>query len=90
MVVNMVYYATALIAANFSCSPFRYIWDKTIPGRCVNRKALSVSNLSVSNAALNLLSHLLILLLPHTIIWKLQMTLSRKIGVGIVFSVGLM
>lgn len=85
MVVNMVYYTTALIAGNLSCFPFQYIWDKTIPGRCVNRKALDVST-----AALNLLSHLLILLLPHTIIWKLQMTLSRKIGVGIVFSVGLM
>ncbi|KAI1171057.1 hypothetical protein F4777DRAFT_583303 [Nemania sp. FL0916] len=83
-VVTIVYYISALIAGNLSCFPFEYIWNKTIPGKCFHRKALDVST-----AALNFLSHILILLLPQTIIWRLQMTLLRKIGVAIVFAVGL-
>lgn len=86
MAINMVYCASALIAGNIiSCSASEYTRSETTPSRCVNGKALDVAT-----AALNLLSHVLIFVLPQTMIWKLQMTRSRKIGVAIVLSAGLM
>ncbi|RYP85595.1 hypothetical protein DL769_000936 [Monosporascus sp. CRB-8-3] len=82
--INALFYLSALIAGNLSCIPHQKIWNMTIPGKCINRKVLDTAT-----ATLNLTSHLFILSLPQTVIWKLKMTKARKIGISLVFAIGI-
>lgn len=80
-----MYYGSALVITNLICKPYQRTWDKTIPGTCMKR-----TDLDVSSASLNLVSHLLVLILPHTVIWKLNMKWKNKLGVSVVFAIGLL
>lgn len=54
-------------------------------GHCINKRALDLSS-----AYFNLVADLFILLLPQRVIWTLQMSRQRKIGVSSIFSVGIL
>ncbi|KAK0610183.1 hypothetical protein B0T17DRAFT_500892 [Bombardia bombarda] len=83
--VNALYYFSATITQNLSCIPFEKIWDKTIPGgHCIDEKVLQIVA-----AAINLVSDVAILILPQHIIWKLQISQQKKIGVSLIFAVGI-
>lgn len=85
-VVNAIYYTINISLEVTSCRPRAYYWDKTIPGgKCVyNGPALSLTS-----ALINLLFDLAILLLPQGVIWKLNMSRRKRVGVSAVFIVGL-
>ncbi|KAI1128526.1 hypothetical protein F5Y10DRAFT_240288 [Nemania abortiva] len=83
--LNVSFYSSSFLVENLSCFPHNGIWDKTIPARCINHKALDLSS-----ATINLASHLLILILPQWVIWKLNMTRRKKIGVSLIFAVGIL
>lgn len=85
MWVNILYYISIVTASALSCFPHEKIWHPTMPGRCFNTKVLFVSN-----ATLNLVSDIIILALPQGIIWKLNMSTRKKIGVSLVFAIGVM
>lgn len=85
MWVNMLYYTTVVVLSAISCVPHEKIWHPTIPGTCFNTKAFFISN-----ATLNLVSDIIILVLPQRVIWTLKMSTQKKIGVSVVFAVGLM
>ncbi|KAI0548248.1 hypothetical protein F4679DRAFT_551780 [Xylaria curta] len=82
---NIIFYSSAEIAGNLSCRPFKRIWDKTIPGNCFNRTPLDLTTASV-----NLLCDLFILLAPQKVIWQLRLATTKKIGVSVVFAIGLL
>ncbi|KAI0198610.1 hypothetical protein F4808DRAFT_451864 [Astrocystis sublimbata] len=82
---NILFYSSAEVAGNLSCRPFNRIWDKRIPGNCFNRKPLDLTTSSV-----NLLCDVFILLAPQKVIWKLRLATGKKIGVSIVFAIGLL
>ncbi|CAG8974562.1 hypothetical protein HYALB_00004358 [Hymenoscyphus albidus] len=84
LVINVCFYTASVIASALSCRPYKRIWDKLVPGTCINTMILDVTS-----SAINVLSNIIILLLPQHIIWRLQMTLKRKIGVALVFGVGI-
>jgi hypothetical protein len=73
---NMVFYIATIFAGVFAC-------DNKNLGTCSKRKVVYLAS-----AAVNCLSHLLILLLPQLKVWELRMKLARKIGVAIIFTVG--
>ncbi|RYP18927.1 hypothetical protein DL765_003605 [Monosporascus sp. GIB2] len=83
--INALFYLSALIAGNLSCIPHQKIWNMTMSGRCINRKVLDTAT-----SALNITSHLFILSLPQTVIWKLKMTKAKKIGISLVFAIGIL
>lgn len=58
--INVIYYGSAPVITNLICKPYRRTWDKTVPGTCIKR-----TDLDVSSSILNLVSHLLVLILPH-------------------------
>ncbi|KAL1981058.1 hypothetical protein VTN96DRAFT_3123 [Rasamsonia emersonii] len=65
------------------CTPFQYLWDKTIPGTCIN---LPAAWLSVS--IINMILDLIIIALPMPMLWNLRMPVSKKIAVSGIFSLG--
>lgn len=83
--INVIYYGSALVITNLICKPYQRTWDKTIPGTCIKR-----TDLDVSSSILNLVSHLLVLILPHSVIWKLNMKWRTKLGISLVFAIGLL
>ncbi|KAI0147454.1 hypothetical protein GGR57DRAFT_515707 [Xylariaceae sp. FL1272] len=70
---------------SLACIPLATIWEPWLMGRRINKKILDLTT-----AYFNLAVDVFILALPQTIIWKLHMGKSRKIGVSIIFSLGLL
>lgn len=85
MVANILLYSSALIANFAGCQPLERFWNFWVSGHCVDRKARNIVT-----GSFNVILDVLILLLPQPVIWKLQMTSARKIGIFVVFSVGLL
>ncbi|KAF3042926.1 hypothetical protein E8E12_007130 [Didymella heteroderae] len=69
----------------FQCLPINSIWDKTI----TDAKCLPVSAvIGFTGAGLSIVEDFIILLLPLPVVWKLQMSTKKKIGVILLISVG--
>lgn len=81
--INVVYYSAAILVSSLSCFPHERIWDKTVPGTCIDSKIILISS-----ATLNVVSDLLILVLPQKTIWSLHISTKKKIGISLVFTVG--
>ncbi|KAI8964531.1 hypothetical protein F5Y11DRAFT_88097 [Daldinia sp. FL1419] len=84
---NIVFYIVTLFLMNFACVPVEKNWNPYFDGgSCpVNRKALSVAA-----AVLNLCSDTSILLLPQHIVWRLDLSTTRKVGVSVIFALGVL
>ncbi|KAH9907513.1 hypothetical protein F4778DRAFT_544867 [Xylariomycetidae sp. FL2044] len=83
LAVNGVFYITLFTISNLACTPYRRNWDKTVPGHCMDIKTVNLAS-----AIVNLVLDLAILILPQRVIWGLQTTRKNKIGVSMVFAVG--
>ncbi|ORX95043.1 hypothetical protein BCR34DRAFT_669540 [Clohesyomyces aquaticus] len=83
---NIVFYIIEELLAIFSCQPRAKAWDPTIQGgHCLNHVLTNVTT-----AAANTLSDLLLLVIPHRVIWSLNMPKTQKMGLSAVFSVAIL
>lgn len=82
---NTVFYGVAFFVAIFDCTPRRRIWDENTPGHCLNNKTLYIFS-----AAFNIVSDSIMLTVPIYLIWTLQMSIRRKIGVSAIFATGVL
>lgn len=85
ILLNVLLYVSSIISSAITCLPHESIWQPWVKGKCIDRKALGVFT-----AIFNVIMDLLILLLPQRIIWNLRMSMTRKIGISLVFSVGIL
>jgi len=85
IVLNILIHVTGLITSIAACRPIEMLWHFWIRGKCIDRKSRDIAN-----ATFNLVIDVFILVLPQNIIWRLEMTRSRKIGISILFSIGLL
>ncbi|KAG9205392.1 hypothetical protein G6514_008033 [Epicoccum nigrum] len=69
----------------FYCRPRRFIWDKLTPGG----KCYDVNDIILSQGAFNMVSDVIILLLPSWSLWKLDVPLVRKLWITLMFATGL-
>jgi hypothetical protein len=69
----------------FECNPRERIWDRTIPGTCVD-----VGSLLNASGFFNLLTDTIVLLIPIRCVWNLKMKRKKKLLVIMVFTVGSM
>lgn len=70
-------------ATLFQCNPVAGNWDKNIPGsHCLLDHILL--KLSIPNAVLDWF----VLLLPIVVVWKLQVSIDRKLALTAIFLVG--
>jgi hypothetical protein len=75
-----------IIALNLQCIPHQAIWDFTIP----NPKCFKLYHLQVSSATIQLVSDVAIFLLPQRVIWTLKMSWRKRLGVSVIFGLGLL
>ncbi|RPA95801.1 hypothetical protein L873DRAFT_1837050 [Choiromyces venosus 120613-1] len=74
---------SSLTVIIFQCTPVPYLWDKTMKGRCIQTKIFYFAN-----AGLNILTDVLIYLLPMPILWGIQLPKRQKVGLCAIFSLG--
>ncbi|KAI1748253.1 hypothetical protein F4782DRAFT_534597 [Xylaria castorea] len=75
-----------IVIENVSCIPHEKIWDITITsGSCISEKIYHIPG-----ALIDLTSILIILVLAQRAIWNLKMSLNNKIGVSLIFLVGVL
>ncbi|RDK38374.1 hypothetical protein M752DRAFT_338951 [Aspergillus phoenicis ATCC 13157] len=84
MLFLAVWYIAFQTTAIFQCIPIHHEWQKkTTKGHCIDFVPF-VTTL----AATNLCTDVLLLVLPTREIWKLQIPWARKIGLSIIFTLG--
>jgi hypothetical protein len=74
-------FIAAIIVASFSCIPFRYKYDKSIPGgHCINEH-----HAFIWNGFIGIPTDVAMIILPLPGVWKLHISMNQKIGVMITF-----
>ncbi|KAI1775032.1 hypothetical protein F4818DRAFT_451951 [Hypoxylon cercidicola] len=85
IIINCGYYIAGIFTVNFGCSPREKSWYTWLPGTCIDRKTMDIVSSSI-----NVVSDVAILLLPQKVIWNLNLTAKWKIGISIIFSIGVL
>jgi hypothetical protein len=81
LVLNMV---MCWIIASVMCRPFRFHWDKSIPGgRCLNEQAIFTWF-----RVPNIITDVAMLVLPLPVVWNLHTSFNQKIGLTATFITG--
>ena len=83
--VQVAFGVAVIIALNLACIPTRKKWQFWVPGKCIN-----AHNIETVSATFQLASDCLVLVLPQKVIWDLQMSMKKKLGVSIIFSLGVL
>lgn len=82
--LNFFVYVTCFFLVVFPCEPVKKFWNPWIEGSC-----LDGGKLNAFVSAFNAVSDLLILILPQSLIWSLQITFKKKIALSAVFFIGI-
>jgi hypothetical protein len=73
-------FTAAIFVASFSCIPFRYKYDKSIAGHCINEH-----HAFIWNGFIGIPTDVAMIILPLSGVWKLHISMNQKIGVMITF-----
>ncbi|KAL1967975.1 hypothetical protein VTN77DRAFT_2392 [Rasamsonia byssochlamydoides] len=73
----------AVVSGYLNCIPVARFWDRSIPGNCLNFEALWFFN-----AAMNLLTDMVLLILPMPVLNSLQLPRKQRLALMGVFAVG--
>lgn len=65
------------------CKPIKFYWNRGMVGKCIN-----IRNVAISGAAFSIGEDTAILTMPLPLIWRLNLKLSRKIGITIILTIG--
>ncbi|KAI1084326.1 hypothetical protein F5B20DRAFT_524503 [Whalleya microplaca] len=68
------------------CRPFRKVWEPQTEGTCLNKE--TILGVTIFGCAYSALMDFVLALLPWSIIIKLQMQTSEKIGISVAMSMG--
>ena len=79
------YLGANLLTQIFGCSPRSKYWLPETPGHCIN-----YTKAGLAYGFMNILSDLIIFILPHPIVWRLQLSRREKVGVSVIFLSGAM
>lgn len=69
----------------FMCYPREGIWNPLARARCLNDEATHFASVTI-----NILSDLIVLLLPIRSVWKLRIKLTKKFWISLLFGMGLL
>ena len=85
MVLNVTMAVAISLGYLLQCRPISYMWDRSIKGSCFDiRLYLRITII------LNLFTDFTVLLMPLPLVWRLQMTVGRKISISVMFLLGTM
>lgn len=82
-VMVMVWFLANSFLSAFQCTPIEKAWLVLIPGKCIDPLKY-ILGVHTTNLALDII----ILPLPVSAVWRLQMSLAKKISVAGIFLLG--
>ncbi|KAL8669400.1 MAG: hypothetical protein Q9168_006012 [Polycauliona sp. 1 TL-2023] len=85
---SMMFFVCGYLTANlftqiFGCSPRSKYWNPDTLGHCIN-----YTRAGLAYGSMNIISDLLIFILPIPLVWKLKLSRRGKVGVSIIFMSG--
>ncbi|GAP85380.1 putative integral membrane protein PTH11 [Rosellinia necatrix] len=80
---NVAYYTAAIIVESMRCTPRERIWDSTVNGKCLNARV------DEAIFSINVGSNIVMLVMAQFIVWRLKLSIARKIGVALISTIGL-
>lgn len=83
MAVTTAYFVIVFLEAFLLCEPVQFNWDKTIEGSCSGQRYAFLAT-----GIVNLLIDVFIVVLPMPLVFRLQMSIGRRISVAAMFSLG--
>ncbi|RYC64322.1 hypothetical protein CHU98_g1884 [Xylaria longipes] len=82
---NLLFYGAIFLSFILACIPRAKISNPTLPGMCIDTHGSIIAT-----SAINVVSDFTILITPITAIWKLQISIKKKVGAAAVFGVGIL
>ncbi|KAK0100751.1 hypothetical protein ONS95_007201 [Cadophora gregata] len=83
MIILLLYYTAQTAAKIWVCSPIGAFWNPAIRKSCINTRIV----FRIDNAV-SVITDLVILILPIPLLWSVQMTRKKKIGIGMLLGAG--
>ena len=84
-IVCIAWFIAYILLFFFTCIPFAYYWDKSIPGgHCMNENHIGYYGTTPPD----ILTNIVLLVLPIPYLWKLQMRKAKKIAITAIFVLG--
>lgn len=83
--LQVVWGIACVILLNMQCVPHAAIWEFYLPSKCYN-----LPSVMLTSASVQVFSDICMVLLPQKIVWGLNMNWQKKLGVSIIFGVGLL
>ncbi|CAF9915440.1 MAG: hypothetical protein HETSPECPRED_002489 [Heterodermia speciosa] len=84
-IVCIAWFIAYIFLFFFTCIPFAYYWDKSIPGgHCMNENHIGYYGTTPPD----ILTNIVLLVLPIPYLWKLQMRKAKKIAITAIFVLG--
>ncbi|KAH6681321.1 hypothetical protein B0J14DRAFT_633068 [Halenospora varia] len=83
MAVSAAFGVASVFAAGLQCIPISMLWDPNQPGHCTQ-----VNTFYFANAAIHILTELLIYILPIHTFWKLHLPTRQKLGLCGLMGIG--
>lgn len=85
---NVIFYVAAIFVLALTCRPIQKTWNPMEYGTCFTKHQQRVFD--YSSACINFVLDILLLITPQATIWKLNLATKQKIGVSIIFSLGVL
>ncbi|KAH7125215.1 hypothetical protein B0J11DRAFT_433972 [Dendryphion nanum] len=85
IIASTIFYTVFMFWTMYYCKPRHMIWNKLAGGSCQDH-----SPIVITQGAFNMASDIIILLLPTSSLWKLDIPLLRKSLITILFATGLL
>ena len=81
--MNAFFYVSTTVAACLRCVPPRKLWNPLIEGHCASTFAVIVAA-----AVLDSLLDFSVMILPISVLKRLQMSMQRKVNLAMIFAIG--
>ena len=79
----LLWFLVVMLVSALQCHPVSYAWDKMVDGTCIDLRAMYYS-FTISNVALDVIINVM----PVRLIWKLQLSIKKKILLTIIMLMG--
>lgn len=83
--LQVVWGFACLILLNLQCIPQAKIWEFYLEGTCI-----SLHKIQLASATIQVFSDVVMTVLPQKIIWELQLSPTKKLGVSMIFGLGVL
>ena len=70
---------------NMQCVPHRAIWEFWVPAQCYD-----LPKVMLGSASCQVATDFIMVILPQKIIWQLHLNWQKRLGVSVIFGVGVL